>query len=143
MTDFYSEATQRKLDMIDADRAEILSGLARAKAEYDTDGAAELVAGLANLDRARANLLDLHARYAQSQQPPQQPELTPEERAAKPWHRMDYSDVLEMARGSKYGQDLTWNADTWRLAVRKPYGVDLAENSPCHTEPTRKIWPRR
>jgi aspartyl/asparaginyl-tRNA synthetase len=56
----------------------------------------------------------LYQNYVQSQQPPRQPELTPEERAAKPIHRMDYSDVLEMAKTSKYFKDGTWNDDMQR-----------------------------
>jgi hypothetical protein len=29
--------------------------------------------------------------------------------AAKAWHRMDYSDTLDLARNSKYGKSLTWD----------------------------------
>jgi hypothetical protein len=84
--------------------------LAAHKANGDTAAASATVQSLANLSAEFQNLKNLCDNYIASQQPPRQPELTPEERAAKPWHRMDYSDTLDLARTSKYFKD-GWNAD--------------------------------
>ena len=46
----------------------------------------------------------LHNQYLQSQQAP--PEPSPEERAARPLNRMDWHDVVEMTRASKYAKDI-------------------------------------
>jgi hypothetical protein len=60
MGDFYSEAAQRRLDELEADRSELLAGLSRAKANYDQDGAATMIQGLADLDRAKQIGAALH-----------------------------------------------------------------------------------
>ena len=107
--DFYSQAASHRLTLIEAERAAALADLAAHRANSDYDSAAASVQALANLDAERQNLVSLHQNYIASQTPPTPPEVSPEERAAKPWYRMDYSDVLEMAKGSRYGKDLSWN----------------------------------
>jgi len=62
---------------------------------------------IADLDSAAKNLADLHSRYVQSQTPVAPPEISAEERHAKPWDKMNYDDALALARNSKYGKDLT------------------------------------
>lgn len=109
--DFYSAVTQSRLTMLAAEEQASLADLAASRANSDTESAASALQQLANLRAERSNLLSLHQEYVASQQPQRQPEPSPEERAARPWSRMDYSDVLEMARNSKYAKDLTWNSD--------------------------------
>jgi hypothetical protein len=62
---------------------------------------------LADLEASKRNVLALHNQYVRSQQPPPAPpELTAEEKAAKPWDKMTWEDGLDLAKTSKYGRDL-------------------------------------
>jgi hypothetical protein len=63
------------------------------------------IQSIADLDRQRADLMALYNQYWQSQHPPAPPEPSPEERAAKPLSHMNYGDVYEMLKNSKYGVD--------------------------------------
>ena len=103
--DFYTHSARARLQQINADRAQALAGLEQAKASADYVSAQELVQAIANIDAESRNLLALHQRYVDSQTPPEQPELTQEERHAKPWDKMDYSDTWELSQTSKYGVD--------------------------------------
>lgn len=107
--DFYSQAASHRLTQIEAERAAALADLAAHRANSDYDSAAASVQALANLDAERQNLVSLHQQYVASQQPAQQPELSEEERNARPWHRMTPQDALDLAKTSKYGKDLDWN----------------------------------
>jgi hypothetical protein len=100
--DFYLQAGSQRLAQIEAERAAALADLAAYKANGDRDSAAASIQQIANLDVELANLNNLYQRYQQSQNPPVPPEPTLEERRAKPWEKMDYSDVWEMSK-SKYG----------------------------------------
>jgi hypothetical protein len=121
--DWYVQAAQARAVQLEADRATTLAGLAQCRANGDRDTASELIQSLANLDAEKANLLNLTQQYAASQQPPQAPELSAEERAARPWHRMDWNDVVDMARGSKWAKNIAPNDPNmiagWREAQRR------------------------
>lgn len=107
--DFYSGSARRRLEMIEAERAAATADLAAFKANADYDSAGQAIQQLANLDAERANLTNLYQRYVASQTPPAQPELSPEEKAARPWHHMTPQDALDLAKTSKYGKDLDFN----------------------------------
>jgi hypothetical protein len=96
--DFYSYSAKHRLQQINADRAQALANLEQAKAAADYDTASDAVQQIANLDAESRNLHDLHSRYVTSQRAPEAPELTREERFAKPWERMDYGDVWDMVK---------------------------------------------
>ena len=104
--DFYSFSARQRLQQINANRAQCLADLEQAKASADYESAASSVQEIANLEAQRQALVNLHSQYVASQQVPEPPELTPEERAAKPWDKMDWQDGLDLARTSKYGKDL-------------------------------------
>jgi hypothetical protein len=112
--DFYLNAAQQRAAELEMELSAAKTDLLTFKHNQDLQGAGEAVQRIANLTAEQSNLRGLVEGYVQSQQPPRQPELSPEERAAKPIHRMDYSDVLEMAKTSKYAKDLTWNEDMQR-----------------------------
>jgi hypothetical protein len=103
--DFYLSVTRERLLVLDAARVRTLADLQEARVNGDTVTAGDAVQTLANLDNDRRNLVDLSNQYVASQQPAQAPELSAEERAAKPWHRMDYRDTWEIAKNSKHGID--------------------------------------
>jgi hypothetical protein len=104
--DFYLTAAQQRANMIEAELASAKADLAAYKANNDVESAGSTVQQIANLTAEQQNLSNLYSAYVQSQQPQQAPELSPEERAAKPIHRMDYRDAYELAKsGSKYGVD--------------------------------------
>ena len=100
--DFYLESGKARLQEIAVERADALASLERAKLQSDYDTAGQCVQQLANLDAESANMMNLYQRYQYSQNPPQPAPPTLEERRAKPWEKMDYSDVWEISR-SKYG----------------------------------------
>ena len=104
--DWYIEMGRNRLAQINADRAEHLASLERAKANYDHDAAAYAISEIANCDAQRANLSALYDQYIRSQNPPRPPEPTKEERAARPISAMDWNDVVEMTRQSKYAKDI-------------------------------------
>jgi hypothetical protein len=106
MSDFYGDSAKQRLAMIEAERASALADLAAHKANHDLDSAGHAIQTIANLDAERANLARLYDSYVASQTPPAQPELTPEEKAAKPIHRMGWSDMVDMVRTSRYGKTI-------------------------------------
>lgn len=103
--DFYVFAAQQRVSEIEAQRAQALADLAQYKATADYQSAAGAVQQIANLDAEWQNIANLHSQYVASQTPVEPPELTPEEKAAKPISAMDYGDVWEMSATSKYGVD--------------------------------------
>jgi len=105
MSDFYSDSARRRLEQIETERAAATADLAAHKANGDYDTAALSIQQIANLDAEQRNLVDLHQRYAASQQP-RQDYATPEERAARPVHRMDWQDVVDMTRQSRYAKNI-------------------------------------
>jgi hypothetical protein len=105
--DFYQYAAQQRAAELEAQKAQALADLAQYKAANDYQGAAGAVQQIANLEAERNNLAVLHDQYVRSQTPVAPPELTAEEKAAKPWDKMTWEDGLDLARTSKYGADLT------------------------------------
>jgi hypothetical protein len=103
--DWYVEKGEERLAQISAARAQCVADLEAAKARYDDDGAVSAIQSIADLDAQRTSLLSLYQQYWNSMNPPAPPEPSPEERAAKPLSRMDYGDVYEMLKHSKYGVD--------------------------------------
>ena len=104
--DFYTFPAKQRLQQINAGRAQALADLEVAKAHSDYESAGQAVQQIADLDAQRANLVALHRQYVDSQTPLAPPELTQEEKHAKPWDRMSWEDGLDLARTSKYGRDL-------------------------------------
>jgi hypothetical protein len=106
--DFYIDAAAKRVQQLDAERAAAQADLVAHKASGDYDSASEAVQRIANIDAEARNVEDLYHRYVASQTPPQAPPSTDQERLAKPWNRMDASDVLELTRTSKYAKGITW-----------------------------------
>jgi hypothetical protein len=104
--DFYIEAGRQRLAVLEAARTAALADLQAHKVNGDRDAAAEAVQTIANLDVEMQNLGGLYQRYQQSVNPPLPPEPSAEERAARPINRMDWQDVTNLARTSKYARDI-------------------------------------
>jgi hypothetical protein len=104
--DFYAEAGRSRLQDIAVERAEALASLERAKSMGDYATAGSAVQQIANLDAESNNLVGLYNRYIASQTPPPQRVPTLEERRARPISAMDWDDVVEMTRQSKYARDI-------------------------------------
>jgi hypothetical protein len=121
--DFYSGAARQRMQQLQAERAAALADLAAHRANGDYESAGQAVQQVADLDAAAANLGNLYSRYVQSQQPPAQPELTPEERQARPISKMDWSDTVALAQTSRYGKNLRADDPNliqgWREARRR------------------------
>jgi hypothetical protein len=103
--DYYTHLARTQIQRLDASRAQALADLAAAKANSDYDSAGLAVQELADIEAKKANVVALHEQYVRSQTPVEAPELSQEEKHAKPIERMDYADVYEMANTSKYGVD--------------------------------------
>jgi hypothetical protein len=103
--DWYIEVGKQRLADINAQRSQAVADLEAAKVRYDSDTAADAIQRIADCDAQRANMMGLYNQYWHSQNPPQPPEPSREERMAKPLERMDYNDVYEMLKHSKYGVD--------------------------------------
>jgi hypothetical protein len=109
MSDFYRDSAERRLQQLTANRAAQIADLEAHRLNGDHDAAAECIQQIADLDSARANLTQLYQNYVQSQTPATPPEPSAEERLARPINRMDWSDVVEMTRGSKYARNIQPN----------------------------------
>ena len=107
--DYYSDIARRRAQQLEADKAEMLGGLARARADSDDYAATEIIQGIANNEQEMRNLGKLHADYMAAQNPPQQMPLSREEWRARPVERMTPQDGLEVARNSKYGATLDFS----------------------------------
>jgi hypothetical protein len=102
------QAAQYRAQEIDTQIAAAQADLAAYNLNQDRASAASAVQQIATLSREREDLHRLYNQYVQSQQPQYGPEPTKEERAARPWDRMDARDVLDMTRTSKYAKDIDW-----------------------------------
>jgi hypothetical protein len=104
--DFYMHSAQRRLQMLNVERQSALADLAAYQSNGDADSAASTIQQIADIDAQQRNLVDLHQRYVESQTPQYAPPASQEERNARPWDRMDWSDVVEMTRNSKYAKNI-------------------------------------
>jgi hypothetical protein len=121
--DYYTRLAKEQWQQLTAERAQILANLETAKANSDDYSARASVQELADVEAKRASLVQLHEQYRASQQAPQAPELSQEERNAKTWDKMDYSDVWEIANTSRHGVDPdAFRAGIAYVAARKARG---------------------
>jgi hypothetical protein len=114
MSDFYLSAAQQRAAELEMELSAAKTDLLTYRHNSDLQAAGEAVQRIANLTAEQSNLRGLVDGYVASQRPPQPEVLTDEERNARPWSKMTYADVLEMAKTSKYAKDLTWNEDMQR-----------------------------
>ena len=117
--DFYTYSARQRLQQINAGRAQALADLEVAKAQADYDFAGAAVQQIADLEAQRQSLVNLHDQYIRSQQPPEQPEVTAEERFARPLERMTWEDGLDVSRNSQYGKDLDANDPNVQAGFRE------------------------
>jgi hypothetical protein len=99
---------------------------AAAKADLDThvlngdeDGIGESEQQIADVRAQQKNLASLAQEYIASQNPPASPEMTYEERMAKPWDKMNWNDALDLVRGTKLGKDLTLDDPNVQAGMRE------------------------
>src|SRR5262245_16027512 len=107
--DFYLKATRKQHQALQSARAQALAELEAHKASGDSFSAGQTVQQLADIAASEQNLQALVNQYAASQTPQAPPEQSPEERHAKPIERMDWRDIVEMTRQSKYAKDIQPN----------------------------------
>jgi hypothetical protein len=99
--DWYIQQGQARMAQISAQRSPAVADLEQA---WDDEASAtDAIQRLADLDLAAQSLSSLYNRYVVSQMPP--PEPSKEERAARPWDRMDRQDQWNLANSGKYGAD--------------------------------------
>ena len=117
--DFYTYSARQRLQQINAGRAQALADMEVAKAQADYDSAGAAVQQIADLEAQRQSLVNLHDQYIRSQQPPEQPEVTAEERFARPLERMTWEDGLDVSRNSQDGKDLDANDPNVQAGFRE------------------------
>lgn len=119
--DFFLQAAQQRAAEIDADVAELNSGLARARLDGDDYSARQLVQSLANAKAERRNLEATYNEYVQSQQPRQEAPTSDAEFMARAPERMTGEDLDRVMSKSKY-----YSKDMWsdpEVAARVNAGV--------------------
>jgi hypothetical protein len=104
--DFYLQAAARQMAQLEAERAAHLADLQSHRLNQDLDAAAGVTQALADNQVARENLTTLCNQYVASQQPPQKPYETPEQKAAKPWSQMGWDDIVDLTRTSRFAKDI-------------------------------------
>ncbi len=104
--DWYIQQGRNRLQQIAYARASAVADLEGAKVSYDDDAAGSALQTIADLDAQRANLMGLYQQYWNSQHPPAPPQPSAEERKARTWDRMDWQDIVDMTRTSKYAKDI-------------------------------------
>lgn len=116
-SDFYLKSAAAQMQAIQTARANALAELEQHRQNKDKYAAGQAVQQLADLAAAQENLQRLANQYVQSQQPA--PPLSEEQRRAKPWDQMDFSDSLEMARQSRYAKNLTADDPNFVAGMRE------------------------
>ena len=127
--DFYVHSAQQRMQVLEASRAQALANLEQAKTSADYDSAGDAVQAIADIDAEKANLLRLHQQYIQSQQPARQPELSPEERAARRLARMAWND----ASGSPRQANMVAKCSSWLCRSSAPprsWGMTMFGDEP-------------
>jgi hypothetical protein len=110
MSDFLRDAAARQRAMLEAQLSAADADLKAARANSDYDGAAAAVQQYADAVAQWNNLQNIENQYVASQQPRQPEQLSPEELAAKPAHKMTADDGLRTAvAGSRWEKSITWN----------------------------------
>src|SRR5262249_6394652 len=104
--DFKADAARRRLQQIQAERAAAVADLAAHESNSDYDSAAYTAQQIADLDGKAKRVVALYQRQVASQTPRQPEHLTAEERAVRPVHKMDWSDVVDLARQSRYAKNI-------------------------------------
>jgi hypothetical protein len=107
MKDKYWAASERALRATSFELSRAQNDLNSAVACGDKDSASVAVMEIADLARRQENIVRLQQQYSASKQPPPMPSA--EERAARPWQKMDWTDIVQMTRGSKYAKDIAPN----------------------------------
>lgn len=104
--DFYPQAAISRANMIEAEMAAAKADLMAHRANNDVESASAAVQQIANLAAEKSNLTQLYNDYVASQQPPQKPYETPEQKAAKPWSQMGWDDIVDLTKTSRYAKDI-------------------------------------
>jgi hypothetical protein len=97
------ERQMQELNLKEQSHSLLLSEAVKQQDEYSE--AAEMQ-NIANVRAERKNLVNEYNEEMVRQQPRRPEYLTPEERAARPIEKMDWSDTVELARTSRYGRNL-------------------------------------
>jgi hypothetical protein len=106
MSDFKNRVAHQAATEFNARRAALQADFAAHEHNGDEMSAAQTMQELAKLDLEEQAAANLYNRHVASQQPRQREYLTPEERAAKPIHKMDWSDTVDLTRQSKYAKNI-------------------------------------
>jgi hypothetical protein len=106
MTSKLEEIYKRQLQELNLKEQSHSLLLSEAVKQNDDYSQAEEMQNIANVRAERKNLVNEYNEEMARQQPRRPEYLTPEERAARPIEKMDWSDAVELARTSRYGRNL-------------------------------------
>jgi hypothetical protein len=97
---------RRGISEYDAEYTRKYADFQEALAGGDTLSATQYAKDMAKIREERKSFIEMYNEHVDAQRPPPSPpELSQEEKAAKPISAMDYGDVWEMSQNSKYGLD--------------------------------------
>ena len=102
--DFYLQVAARQMAQLEAERAAHLARPPSELFEPRFGRCRRVTQALADNQVARENLTTLCNQYVASQQPPQKPYETPEQKAAKPWSQMGWDDIVDLTRTSRFAR---------------------------------------
>jgi len=102
MSDFKNRVAYQAGKEFQARRAALYADLAAHENNEDEMSGSQTLQELAKLEVEERAAADIYQRHLASQQPRQPEYLTPEERQARPVHRMDWTDVVDLTRQSRY-----------------------------------------
>jgi hypothetical protein len=109
---------------LEAKALELKAEYLRARNAGDINAKRNAMLEIAQLEGVRQGLASGYQQHVASKTPPPAPRPpSKEERAARPWDRMDATDALDMYRQSKYCKDSTWDdphlREGWNEVVRR------------------------
>jgi hypothetical protein len=107
MSDFDDviQSGRRQLERLNAQMAQANAQYQQCRIEGDQDGMDIALQDWSNLENQAVNLQNSYNRQIAAQQAAAPRELSAEEKAARPLSHMNYGDVYDMLKHSKYGVD--------------------------------------
>ena len=137
--DYYTHLASQQIQRLEANKAQTLADLQRAKADADYE-TPECRAGISGHRSQEANLVALHDQYVRSQTPVEPPELTPEEKAGKtlepPWITETFGRCRRLPNTASMKN--LFRAGMAEVARRRAKG-----EGPCTGKRPTRPWPSR
>lgn len=104
--DDIAQSVERTWFRLEAESKMQAAAIDQARADGDDYALDTAVENYRAAERAKRQLLEDNQHWIASQNPQQPPQASKEERAARPWDKMNWDDALDVARTSRYAGNL-------------------------------------